>query len=64
MIAKRLAHYQRENIIHRFSQAAAKPIAKGYRSILSLPSIDCEFLYHPTVYFYDINYDRSYSRNH
>jgi hypothetical protein len=21
-------------------------------------------IYHPTVYFYDINYDRSYSRNH
>ncbi len=33
-------------------------------SILSLPPIDCEFLYTPNSYFYDFNYDRANSRNH
>ncbi len=31
------------------------------RSTLSLPFIDCEFLYHPNSYFYDFNYHRSNS---
>jgi hypothetical protein len=55
---------QRENIFCRFSQNKAATTARRYRSTLSLPSIDCEFLYHLTVYFYDINYDRSNTRNH